>query len=192
MTQKHVVEEFGSNECVCFRLRRAHCRKSSLRSLWGTLGRIRMRRSRRSSVIRSYTLSSKGIQEYAESRDLHGHWIREMHSKQWAEAFEYQLFIDGIPFGPGTLGADLFTVSQPIKMLWSGVDPATRDAWKKSLKAGELAKETKAGQSLEKAGKALHGLGTCAVLGVCICHMRVVLLLLKDEIFGWLKMLPGW
>ena len=83
---------------------------------------------------------------------MHGHWIREMHSKQWAEVFECQLFIDGVPFGPGTLGADLFTMSQPIKMLWSGVDPATRDASKKSLKAGELAKETKAGQSLEKAG----------------------------------------
>ena len=24
----------------------------------------------------------KGIQDYAESHDLHGHWIREMHSKQ--------------------------------------------------------------------------------------------------------------
>ena len=116
----------------------------------------------------------KGIQDYAESHDLHGHWIREMHSKQWAEAFEYQLFIEGVPFGPGTLGADLFSMSQPVKMLWSGVDPATRDAWKKSLKAGELAKETKAGQSLEKAGQCLAGsVQLCCVVRI-ICDMCLV------------------
>ena len=116
----------------------------------------------------------KGIQDYAESHDLHGHWIREMHSKQWAEAFEYQLFIEGVPFGPGTLGADLFSMSQPVKMLWSGVDPATRDAWKKSLKAGELAKETKAGQSLEKAGQCFAWAGQPCRVGRIICLMYVV------------------
>ena len=93
------------------------------------------------------------VEEWASGKDtFHGHWIRTVHAKHLAEEISYQLFIEGMPFGVGSGAVRLFTLPQPVKMLWSGTPPDVRDKWKKKEHAGELSKETAFGKIVEAAG----------------------------------------
>ena len=95
----------------------------------------------------------KKVEEWASGKDtFHGHWIRTVHAKHLAEEISYQLFIEGMPFGVGSGAVRLFTLPQPVKMLWSGTPPDVRDKWKKKEHAGELSKETAFGKIVEAAG----------------------------------------
>ena len=82
--------------------------------------------------------ASRGVQTWVARLPLQGHWIVSIHARQLGEVIFAQLFITGIPFSIGSIGAMLFQIKQRTKLLWSGISAEQRDQWKANLRAGEL------------------------------------------------------
>jgi len=62
-----------------------------------------------------------GLQNWASTASFHGHWIREIHVRHFAESLFHQLLVLGTPAGPGSVFARLFTTTFQTKFLWTGL-----------------------------------------------------------------------
>ena len=99
--------------------------------------------------------ASRGVQTWVARLPLQGHWIVSIHARQLGEVIFAQLFITGIPFSIGSIGAMLFQIKQSTKLLWSGISAEQRDQWKANLRAGELGEDSGISHLIEQGGS-LH------------------------------------